>query len=58
MKHLSLEVVKNCRMEGKFVVCEHTEEIEEERSLSQARAPPQKRSAGLRVESEETQDYV
>ena len=49
-------------MEGDFVLCEvggHSQDAEEEqRLLSQATAPPQKRIAVLRVESAETQDCV
>ena len=49
---------ENSGMEEEFVVCEHIEEIEEEQSPLQAKAPPQKSRAVIRVESSETQDYV
>ena len=39
-------------------MCEHTKEIEKEQNPSQAKAPPHKRRAVIRVESAETQDYA
>ena len=45
-------------MEEEFVVCEQIKEIEKEQSHSQAKAPPQKRRAVIRVESADTQDHV
>ena len=53
----SIGVDHDSGMEGEFVVCEHIEDIERERSPARVKAPPLKRRAVIRLESAETQDY-